>query len=167
MRLPYGHDVLGGQGNLKTQKLVQKLRETAIENRSRTYLLVLATSRLPVSLRNLRRTSFLTIIRLRDFLNWSIVYCGFFLLPYARHYNPWFVYFLPTFWSSFRFVTPTPITCRNEVIFSCSRVRECKYMKKNYAKFWNGESCSWFCTWKDTVCWPLPQDSKSWVCLCI
>jgi hypothetical protein len=97
MRLPYGHDVLGGQGNLKTQKLVQKLRETAIENRSRTYLLVLATSRLPVSLRNLRRTSFLTIIRLRDFLNWSIVYCGFFLLPYARHYNPWFVYFLPTF----------------------------------------------------------------------
>ena len=42
MRLPYGHDVLGGQGNLKTQKLVQTLvqksRETAIENRSRICL---------------------------------------------------------------------------------------------------------------------------------
>ena len=27
----------------------------------------------------------------------------FFCIPYARHYNPQFVYFLPTFWSSFMY----------------------------------------------------------------
>ena len=32
-------------------------------------------------------------------------------------------------------VTPTPITCRNEIIFSCSHVRECKYLKIYYAEF--------------------------------
>ena len=44
------------------------------------------------------------VIILEDFLNplpFQTIYIV--LLPYARHYNPRFVYFLPTFWSSFMY----------------------------------------------------------------
>ena len=37
-------------------------------------------------------------------------------IPYARHYNPWFVYFLPHFYIEVRFILQTTYGLKTEIL---------------------------------------------------
>ena len=75
--------------------------------------------------------------------------------------------------SLIEFVTPTTITCRNDGIFPFSIFNVCKsftYVFELERDLSPADAKDFLCflpncgfVWrKGTVCWPLPQDSKSW-----